>query len=257
MHDNHQEPSIWVRQATTIKGLVIFVLTMLLLIPTSMIESLIFERQGRQQEAVAEVSGKWGRQQNLAGPFLILPYEQTLRNSDGKIIDKVLKHAFYLPDALKINGQVQPELRHRGIFEVVLYSSALSLEGSFGKLQTDQFIPADAQILWEQAQLALSIPDLRGLKDQVKLDWDAQSSLFDPGIPVGGLAESGIHVPIPLQKEANGLPRRRYPHGIVWLFVCGVAAAGLRFAHWQHRPVPDPGSRDVFFPKNRMVKRNA
>ena len=204
MHDNHQEPSIWVRQATTIKGLVIFILTMLLLIPTSMIESLIFERQGRQQEAVAEVSGKWGRQQNLAGPFLILPYELTLRNSDGKITDKVLKHAFYLPDALKINGQVQPELRHRGIFEVVLYSSALSLEGSFGKLQTDQFIPADAQILWEQAQLALSIPDLRGLKDQVKLDWDAQSSLFDPGIPVGGLAESGIHVPISLQKEANG-----------------------------------------------------
>lgn len=198
MHDNHQEPSIWVRQATTIKGLVIFVLTMLLLIPTSMIESLIFERQGRQQ--------------NLAGPFLILPYEQTLRNSDGKIIDKVLKHAFYLPDA---------------------------------------------HILWEQAQLALRIPHLRGLKDQVKLDWDAQSSLFDPGIPVGGLAESGIHVPIALQKEANGLPRRRYPHGIVWLFVCGVAAAGLRFAHWQHRPVPDPGSRDVFFTKNRMVKRNA
>ncbi len=204
MHDTNQEPSIWVRQATTIKGLVIFILTMLLLIPTSMIESLIFERQGRQQEAVAEVSGKWGRQQNLAGPFLILPYELTLRNSDGKIIDKVLKHAFYLPDALKINGQVQPELRHRGIFEVVLYSSALSLEGSFGKLQTDQFIPADAQILWEQAQLALSIPDLRGLKDQVKLEWDAQSSLFDPGIPVSGLAESGIHVPISLQKEANG-----------------------------------------------------
>lgn len=204
MHDNHQEPSIWVRQATTIKGLVIFVLTMLLLIPTSMIESLIFERQGRQQEAVAEVSGKWGRQQNLAGPFLILPYEQTLRNADGKITDKLLKHAFYLPDALKINGQVQPELRHRGIFEVVLYSSDLILEGSFGKLQTDQFIPADAQILWEQAQLALSIPDLRGLKDQVKLDWDAQSSLFDPGISVSGLAESGIHVPISLQKEANG-----------------------------------------------------
>lgn len=205
MHDNHQEPSIWVRQATTIKGLVIFILTLLLLIPTSMIESLIVERQGRQQEAIDEVSGKWGRQQTLAGPFLILPYEQTLRNADGKITEKVLKHAFYLPDALKINGQVQPELRHRGIFEVVLYSSALNLEGSFGKLQTDQFIPADAQILWEQAQLALSIPDLRGLKDQVKLDWDAQSSLFNPGIPVSGLAASGIHVPISLQKEANGM----------------------------------------------------
>ena len=203
MHETEQEP-LWVRHATSLKGLVIFVLTLLLLIPTSMIEGLIIERQGRQQEAVEEVSGKWGRQQTLAGPFLILPYEQTLRNADGKITEKVLKHAFYLPDALKINGQVQPELRHRGIFEVVLYSSELSLEGSFGKLQTDQFIPADAQILWDQAQLALSIPDLRGLKDQVKLDWDAQSSLFDPGIPVSGLAESGIHVPIPLQKEANG-----------------------------------------------------
>ncbi len=47
----------------------IVVLTLLLLIPASMVRSLIREREWTQQDAIEEVSGKWALGQTVTGPF--------------------------------------------------------------------------------------------------------------------------------------------------------------------------------------------
>ena len=52
----------------------IFFIGLLLLIPTSMIESLIFERESTQKEAISEVSSKWANEQTIFGPFISIPY---------------------------------------------------------------------------------------------------------------------------------------------------------------------------------------
>lgn len=200
---NQPEPSFFQRFGTSLKGVVIFFLMLALLIPTSMVESLIYEREGRQGEAIQEVSSKWGLRQTITGPILVLPFEQTKRSSDGKEVFTETKYAYFLPDELRVNGQVNPEKRHRGIFDVVLYGSRLTLEGVFNQPLVQKMVPADATVLWDKAALVLGIPDLRGLEDQVSLQWDAQTSVFDPGIPVTGLAESGIHVPISLNQNAT------------------------------------------------------
>ncbi|MDO8367895.1 MAG: cell envelope integrity protein CreD [Saprospiraceae bacterium] len=199
---NTPEPSFIQRNGTTLKGIIIFFLMLVLLIPTSMVESLIYERQGRHNEAINEVSSKWGQSQTLSGPILVLPYEQTQRSTDGKEVFKETKFACFLPDELRVNGQINPEKRHRGIFDVVLYSSRLKLEGSFNAPEVEKLVPAGATVLWDKASLVLGIPDLRGLEDQVTLQWDGQASMFDPGIPVSGLLQSGIHVPIALKAAA-------------------------------------------------------
>lgn len=197
------EPSFFQRNGVTLKGLVIFFLMLALLIPASMVESLIVEREGRQNEAINEVSSKWGLRQTICGPVLVLPYEQTRRSDDDKTLYKETKYAYFLPDQLKVNGIVNPEKRHRGIFDVVLYGSRLTLEGAFEQPVVEKLIPTDATILWDKAILVLGIPDLRGLEDQVTLLWDNQPSMFDPGVPVSGLAESGIHVPVLLKTEGQ------------------------------------------------------
>ena len=196
--DTTPENSFWQRQAITIKGIVIFILMLVLLIPTSMVESLIYEREGRQREAVAEISGKWGQSQTISGPVLVIPYQKFERGSDGKMFGRDIQYAYFLPDQLTINGTVNPEKRHRGIFEVVLYSTNLTLEGSFPRPVLDKMIPEGAVVYWDKATLTLGIPDLRGLKEQVKLLWNEQSALFDPGIPVPGVGGSGINVPLVL-----------------------------------------------------------
>ncbi len=204
------EPSFYQRYGTSLKGVVIFFLMLALLIPTSMVESLIYERQSRQNEAIQEVSSKWGKQQTISGPVLALPYEQTHRSSDGKETYQETKYAYFLPDELRINGLISPEKRHRGIYDVVLYGSKLALEGTYSQPIVQKMIPADAKVLWNKAFLVLGIPDLRGLEDQVTLEWDNKALVFDPGVPVSGLAESGIHVPISLETGEKGDASKPY-----------------------------------------------
>ncbi|MFN0037831.1 MAG: cell envelope integrity protein CreD [Saprospiraceae bacterium] len=252
------EPSFYQRNSTSLKGVVIFFLMLGLLIPTFMVESLIHEREGRQREAIFEVSSKWGQQQTIAGPVLVLPYEQTRRSADSKEVYQETKYAYFLPDELRVNGQVTPEKRHRGIFDVVLYGSRLTLEGTFSPPVVQKLIPADATVLWGKAVLVLGIPDLRGLEDQVTLLWDDQSSMFDPGVPVTGLPESGIHVPISLTAgEQAGIPSNthRFKIGLALkgsgsLFFTPVGkVTDVKIAS----PWADPSFTGAFLPDEKSV----
>ncbi len=196
--------SLFQRHANSLKGIIIFLLMLVLLIPTAMIESIIQERQSRQNEAVNEVAGKWGLTQTITGPVIVLPYEQITRNATGQELNRETKYAYLLPDNLRVSGEVFPEKRYRGIFEVVVYNSKLALDGEFPKPVLDNIIPAGANILWNKAVIELGIPDLRGLKEQVKLTWNDQTAVvFEPGLSVSGVAASGIHVGIPLTAEAE------------------------------------------------------
>lgn len=64
----------WVRNSVTLRLVTMGILILLLLIPVNMVESLIREREYRKQDAVKEVSGKWGNEQIVAGPVLTVPY---------------------------------------------------------------------------------------------------------------------------------------------------------------------------------------
>jgi len=52
----------------------IVIITLLLLIPTFMIRTLITEREWTQNDAIREVSAKWGEEQTISGPFISIPY---------------------------------------------------------------------------------------------------------------------------------------------------------------------------------------
>lgn len=196
--------SFFQRHANSLKGVIIFLLMLILLIPTAMIEGIIRERQSRQHEAVGEVAGKWGLTQTITGPVLVIPYERIVRNSAGQELNRELAYAYLLPDDLRVTGEVFPEKRYRGIFEVVVYNSKLTLDGMFPKPVLDNIIPAGSVILWQKAIVQLGIPDLRGLKEQVTLSWDNQAaSVFEPGLSVSGVAASGIHVALPLDAATD------------------------------------------------------
>jgi len=120
----------WQKSKLIIKGLIIGALALLLLIPAWFVQNLIQEREARQQEAFTEVSSKWADKQNITGPILVIPYTRSAKdNNDNPIIIKSL--AYFLPDKLNIESTVRPEKRYRGIYEVMLYSSSIKLNGNF------------------------------------------------------------------------------------------------------------------------------
>lgn len=195
-----QKPSLFQQHSATIKGALVAFLAIILLIPTQMIQSLIREREGRADESKREIFSKWANSQTITGPILSLPYKIALSsigtNAQGQnstTLTYETRYIHILPESLNVDAKLNPELRYRGIYEVAVYTGEIGVKGTF-KLSEEQFLNIDpGTILWEQALITIGLNDLRGLKDQVALTWDEHKLLFEPGIPIGGLQQSGIH----------------------------------------------------------------
>lgn len=157
----------WFGESVLIKLILIGVLTLLLLIPSSWIQTLIWERQERQDEVIKEISDKWSGSQLVEGPVMILPYKTLVsQNTNGRISYKeILTNIYILPEVLNIVSKVDPEILHRGIFDAVVYNTKLSVKGKFSALELKKSGIDPGKILWDKAKVDIGISDLKGLKN--------------------------------------------------------------------------------------------
>ena len=99
--------SFFERHSTVIKMFVIGFITLLLLIPLDMIESLITERKVTRKKAVEDITSKWGSEQTIVGPCLVLPYSETIVDGDKKV--ETENYLLVLPEYLNIQGSTAVE----------------------------------------------------------------------------------------------------------------------------------------------------
>jgi inner membrane protein len=135
-----------------------------------------------------------------------VPYLVRQKAEGGKIVESTAQ-AYFLPESLEITVQAAPEKRRRGIFEVTLYTAEVHLEGSFRPPELAAHAGVRPQdVLWGEAQLAVELPALRGLTEQVALTWTAggraEEVRFQAGTaPLGLFGPSaeggGIRAPLP------------------------------------------------------------
>jgi inner membrane protein len=189
--DALQETKNWMRNSITLKLFVIGILVLILLIPAKMAESLIFERSQNQSAVVNEVIQKWGLSQVITGPILTIPY---------KYNDKTA-YAYFLPEKLDINGKVEPEIRNRGIYKVILYNAKLNMTGSFA--MPDFSALSVDQILWDEAFLTIGIPDMRGIRKNIEIMWDNKNYPGNPGVTNKQIIESGINTRVDIEKDSK------------------------------------------------------
>jgi inner membrane protein len=148
-------------------------LLLLLQIPLVMTHGILKERQGFQRQAAEEIAGLWGRQQCVTGPVLVVPYCYTAfvtktREVNGRAVqidERVATQgfAYFLPETLRIDGVVDPEIRSRGIYPTVVYNAKLRLSGELRPDFAAAKIGAD-RIDWDKAVLLLGIGDLHGVR---------------------------------------------------------------------------------------------
>ncbi len=177
---SQNESKFWVRNSVTIKFIVIGILILVLLIPAGMIRRLIQERNSLRNSAISEVSYKWGNPQTVGGPIITIPYKIYYKK-DKEIIEDI-QYAHFLPEDLNIQGEVYPEERKRGIYKVVVYKTKLNFEGTFNRPDFSDWKIQDKHILWDQATLSIRIPDMRGIKDAIKVQWNKEQYDVNPGI---------------------------------------------------------------------------
>ncbi len=196
------QPGFLKRCGTVVRMMTIFLLVMLLLIPLAMIRSVLSERLQRRNEAVSDITATWGAEQMISGPVLIIPYRCQSkvwkdlivngRKEKVEVVESQIARAYFLPACLKINGKLDPNILHRGIYETVVYRGTLSLSGNFLKPAFDEWKVKAKDIIWEDAVVSFMITDLRGAKEALVLKWGSKSCPLLIGSKMGEFP-SGIH----------------------------------------------------------------
>ncbi|HXU31693.1 MAG TPA: cell envelope integrity protein CreD [Thermoanaerobaculia bacterium] len=205
------------RDSKMIKVIGVGILVLLLLIPLAMVRGLVGERQQRQLSVEQELAAVWGAAQTVAGPVLSIPYDSLCEvqtaAANGQMVTSFQpceKIGHFLPETLSVDGPVTPEVRSRGIFDVVVYRTDLRLQGTFAAPKFDELARDAAvgsgpigRIHWERASLGVGIPDLRGIRGRVDLDWQGQKVPFAPGLVDPSLWTAGLRAPLRLDGAAE------------------------------------------------------
>lgn len=183
---------------------VITVLVFALLVPTSMISNLINERENRRNDAVKEVSSKWGAMQVICGPILTVPYRIVTKDSSGKFTSTSKHFIKVLPESLKITGEIDPKIRYRGIYEIVLYGTNLSIQGSFSRPDLAALGVAPSTVDWSGAYLSIGISDMKGIRDAIKIDVNGTLYMATPGTKTSEVG-SGVSINLPMDPLVENL----------------------------------------------------
>ena len=163
-----------------------------ILVPLLMIRGAIAERQGYRNAVVADVATHFGGRQVVAGPVLVVPYEENEVVEGGgarRVVRRVQRQWTFFPDTLQADGELKPDLRRRGLHEVRVYQWRGQLQARF-----DARIPDDGAGLQRtigRPWLSVGIADVRGLVASPRLH------LGDAVLPVAqGLGHAdgpGVH----------------------------------------------------------------
>lgn len=223
-----------------------------------MVQDLIHERMERQDEAIEEVSSKHADSQLITGPILTIPYitEKQVKNVDGKYATISERSYFHiLPAELNIDGKVTPEKRKRGIFEVVVYSSKLKVNGFFDNFNFEaNRVPREGLEL-EKAFITVGISDLKGVRDQVMINVEDSSVMCNPGLISSDIVSSGLHILYPL----DSIPERmdfeldlslNGSEQLMFTPIGKITNVNL------NSPWKEPSFDGVFLPKKRTVGEN-
>ncbi|MEO7916039.1 MAG: cell envelope integrity protein CreD, partial [Dokdonella sp.] len=237
--------------SATFKVFAIGFLALLMLIPLAHVNSLVGERAQRADVASAMIAERWGGEQLLGGPVLVVPVRQRVMRD--QTIETIIVYEVILPDRLKISGNLAPEIRRYGIYDTPVYTASLQLEGEFIGSDLATIRCADCDPVWERAELRLPVSDVRGIREVSGLRIGGNEHRFGPDNGgVAGIAAVSTALPLSAPTADQRIP-----------FSMQLTLAGTRSLGWLPTarqsvasitaPWPDPGFDGAFLPASRKV----
>ncbi len=172
-------------------------LIFLLQIPIYQIDDLIDERRVTRNNAVAEVTEKWGKQQVLKGPLIVVPFLESVERYEGSVrnLEPKTFYATFLPEHFKATAQIDSEVRYRSIYGIPLYRARIELKGDFdlGKMAA---AAGDTNLQWDRAQLVIAMTDPKSIQNESALKIDGKTVALEPGTGPGLSEQSGFHAAV-------------------------------------------------------------
>lgn len=157
-------------QSPTGKLLLIALLILLLLIPMSMVESIIAERSGLYRQASHEIRHSWGSSQRLSGPILTIP---VMHSSDSRNWIYTTQYQHIKPDSATLDIRLDSQLRYRGIYEVPVYTAFIRISGQFS-LDAISAVTQDEAYKLDEGLIQLAVGKARSLRKPIDFTWNDQ-----------------------------------------------------------------------------------
>jgi inner membrane protein len=190
------------RPSYLIKILVVVSVCLVLLVPLLLLQGVVTERAQRRERTESEIFQSWGGRQTLAGPVLTVPYVSRSVDANGKRVETVTA-AHFLPGALTIHTDLQPQTRSRGMYQVTVYDARLSISGTFDAPDFSGLRVGTSDILWDQAFLSLELQDLRSLQEKILLSWGSARIAMRSGHGSLGIFPGEIRANLPMSPGAR------------------------------------------------------
>ena len=199
MKNENQTLSSKIANSATFKAIVICILILIMLVPVTMIGELIKEREGTSKTVAYEIGSKWGNKQSITGPIIGIPYRFNV--VENNVMREMTNTAYFLPEELNIETDMQPEIRYRGIYKVIVYQSKIKVNGIFKHPDFEKLSCNANFIDWENAFITIGISDLRGIRSDIIFNWDQTPIETMSGVGDSKLTDSGVTVKLPFMSE--------------------------------------------------------
>jgi inner membrane protein len=240
-----------------LKIVILAFLMIVLLIPLAMIGNIVSERQQRARQVYAEVAQGWGSAQTVGPVLLSVPYRESVTEPNGRIVT-FDRTARFLPEDLQIDAQVEPEVRRRSLYDVVVYTAHVKMTGYFRRpnLALVRLDPS-ATVLWDDAKVTLPVTERKGIVPGATLKWRETGMELSPSAPAPfapalgtgleasatGLreGESEMKLPFEIKMDVKGT-------GSIQLQPSGKSTVVHLTAPWR-----DPSFMGGFLPDSREV----
>lgn len=153
----------------SVKMIIVFVLSLLLLIPMEMIEDLIYERKRTSEDTIEKVTGQWCLAQHIVGPTLTVDKPSYTTIKEGEETRRVkldTKNVVVLPKKLNIKADINNQSRKKGLYQISLYTAPIEIDGCF-ELSEDiqKSISDDVDNSQKSVTVEFALSDLKGISD--------------------------------------------------------------------------------------------
>lgn len=199
--------------------LIIAGITLGLLIPLVFVSDLVSDRSSMRRKAVADIARLWGESQTVSGPVLVIPYKReyevrdsvTGEDDKSKIVTRkayAQEHRIILPSLVEFDAVLHPQMRSRGIYDYVVYTSPIEVKGRFRLPDPTSFGEDCAEIQWDKAWFSIGATDLRAITSVAPLMWNGvESPPYSPGGNIDDLLGPGFHTTVSLTAAEAGQDR--------------------------------------------------
>lgn len=221
-------------------------------IPLSVIDAQLDDRVYFRDQATQSVRDSWTGEQTILPPHIVLPYRyrQEVRSSEGTELRNFQRTRVILFDQLSLTSDVVSESRQRGIYEVPVFESNITITGVLDKQKWQNALAAVRATPGFQSfgepYLSIGLSDARGIRGEPVITLNEASLDVLPGIQPNQ-SGGGVHATIDINSQKFELAMAMAIRGLGEL---GFAPMADRFNAFLQSDWPHPKFSGAYLPSD-------